>query len=225
MLGYMANPDLGDEHVQEITKKNEESIDNRGWLHSGDKGSMDAHGMVRITGRYKELIIPAGGENVAPVPVEDGVKARCEAISNVMMVGDQQKFCCALVTLKAEGATGDAPGGDDLQAVACQLDPEVTKISQAVDSELVIGAIQKAIVETNKDSKCCPIAPSTIKKFTILPTDFSVETEELTPTFKLKRGFVSKKYDGVIQMLYSDENAKATYVKFVGAPELPPKEA
>ena len=67
MMGYLANPKLGEEHVAEIQKKTAESIDSQGWLHSGDKGCMSPDGMVRITGRFKELIIGAGGENVAPV--------------------------------------------------------------------------------------------------------------------------------------------------------------
>ena len=74
MMGYMANPELGSEHVKEIQGKNAEAIDSQGWLHSGDKGCMDARGSVKITGRYKELIIGAGGENIAPVPIEDNVK-------------------------------------------------------------------------------------------------------------------------------------------------------
>jgi len=61
MAGYMANPELGADHVAEIAKKNKEAIDEQGWLHSGDKGCIDARGMVRVTGRYKELIIGAGG--------------------------------------------------------------------------------------------------------------------------------------------------------------------
>ena len=63
MKGYMANPDLGDNHVKEMQKKNQEAIDDDGWLHSGDKGTVGVNGMFRITGRYKELIIGSGGEN------------------------------------------------------------------------------------------------------------------------------------------------------------------
>ena len=93
--------------------------------------------MVKITGRYKELIIGAGGENVAPVPVEDGVKSRCEMISNVMMVGDKQKFNVAFITLKAQGATGDLPGGDDLDMAFNNADPDCTTISAAMKSEKI----------------------------------------------------------------------------------------
>ncbi len=71
MMGYMANPALGEAHVQEIEKKTAETIDQEGFLHSGDKGMITVDGMCRITGRYKELIIGAGGENIAPTPIED----------------------------------------------------------------------------------------------------------------------------------------------------------
>ena len=110
MLGYMANPDLGPDHVAEIKKKTSDAIDAEGWLHSGDKGCMNTAGMFKITGRYKELLIGAGGENIAPVPVEDAIKKLCPALSNVMMVGDKRPYNCALVTLKCVGATGDSPG-------------------------------------------------------------------------------------------------------------------
>lgn len=69
MMGYLANPDLGAEHVAEIEKKSADAIDKEGWLHSGDKGCRDERGMFRVTGRYKELLIGAGGENIAPVPI------------------------------------------------------------------------------------------------------------------------------------------------------------
>merc|ERR1719181_2728196 len=99
-MGYLANPVLGEAHVKEIEKKTKDAIDDEGWLHTGDKGAMDENGMVRITGRYKELIITAGGENIAPVPIEDCIKKHCLAISYVIMIGDKKKFNTCLVTLK-----------------------------------------------------------------------------------------------------------------------------
>merc|ERR1712199_48115 len=98
-----ANPDMGEEHVQEIRNKLNSAIDDDGWLHSGDKGIKTVDGMVKITGRYKELLIGAGGENVAPVPIENEVKKQCPAISNCMMIGDKKPFMAAFVTLKAVG--------------------------------------------------------------------------------------------------------------------------
>merc|ERR1719486_745959 len=131
-MGYMGNPAFGPEHLKEIEDKNEDAIDKWGWLHSGDKGCIDVNGMVRITGRYKELIIGAGGENIAPVPVEENLKLLCPAISNVMMVGDNRKYNVALITLQAEGSTGEFPGGDQLMGVALEVSPGVTTISQAI---------------------------------------------------------------------------------------------
>merc|ERR1719343_589960 len=115
-----------------MTEKNAGTIDKLGWLHSGDKGCMDTNGMVRITGRYKELIIGAGGENIAPVPVEESIKLCCPALSNVMMVGDNRKYNVALVTLLTEGSTGEFPGGDNLTGAALDVSKGVTTISQAI---------------------------------------------------------------------------------------------
>merc|ERR1719277_1340483 len=117
-MGYLAQEDLGSAHVSEIQKKNAETIDKDGWLHSGDKGMVTKQGMVKITGRYKELIIGEGGENIAPVPIEDAVKKECNGICEVMMVGDRRKYNVALVTLKAVDANGEFPGSDDLDAGA-----------------------------------------------------------------------------------------------------------
>lgn len=206
MMGYLANPDLGQEHVDEITKKCAEAVDADGWLHSGDKGLIDKRGMVKITGRYKELIIGSGGENIAPVPIENGIKKAADGISNIMMVGDQRKFNVAIVTLKAQGATGDLPGTDDLAGAALEVNPETKTISGACKDEKWIKYITDAIQLINKDQT----PPCRIQRFTILPADFSVESAELTPTLKLKRGVVEKKWSSTIESMYA-EGAKGTF--------------
>merc|ERR1719267_447220 len=144
-MGYMACPDWDDEHRQEIQKKTDAAIDADGWLHSGDKGMITEAGMVKITGRYKELIIGEGGENIAPVPIEDQVKKACDGIAEVMMVGDKRKYNVALVTLKAKGANGEVPGSDQLDAGAARVNPEVQTISGAMKDKVWIEAIKKAI--------------------------------------------------------------------------------
>jgi long-chain-fatty-acid--CoA ligase ACSBG len=181
MMGYMANPDMGKEHVAEIQKKTTDAIDADGWLHSGDKGCMDARGMLRITGRYKELIIGAGGENIAPVPIEDNVKKICDAVSNIVMVGDQ------------------LDGG----ALELLPDGNPTTISGAVKNATFIKAITDAIIATNNDGSVCASNASKIQRFTILKQDFSVESEELTPTLKTKRGVVEKMNAAAIEAVYS----------------------
>merc|ERR1711870_53754 len=90
IMGYLASTDLGDKHLAEIEKKTAETIDNDGWLHSGDKGLKTATGLLKITGRYKELIIGEGGENIAPVPIEDSVKGLCDGVAECMMIGNQR---------------------------------------------------------------------------------------------------------------------------------------
>merc|ERR1719376_504936 len=128
MMGYMAQPDLGDAHVADIKKKNAETIDADGWLHSGDKGLITKDGMVKITGRYKELIIGEGGENIAPVPIEDSIKKLCDGVNECMMIGDQRKYNVCFVTLKAVGANGETPGTDALDSGAKMVNPQVTTI-------------------------------------------------------------------------------------------------
>jgi len=209
MMGYLANPKLGEDHVAEMKKKNAEAIDENGWMHSGDKGSRGNNNMFQITGRYKELIITAGGENVAPVPIESALKQNCPAISNAMMVGDKRKFNTVLLTLKAIGATGELPGSDDLEDIA-KIVPGVNKISEAVESPEYIKAITDAIIKTCKDGSVCPSNASKIQKFSILKQDFSVETGEITPSLKLKRSVVAEKHASLIDKLYS---SKETFVK------------
>merc|ERR1712190_271830 len=167
MMGYMAQPDLGQAHVQEITKKTAEAIDREGWLHSGDKGMITRQGMVKITGRYKELIIGEGGENIAPVPIEDQIKKSCDGISEVMMVGDKRKYNVALITLKAKGANGEVPGTDQLDAGAARINPSVQTITSAMDDKVWIDAITKAIKKTNANGKLVPNNAFKIQKFCI----------------------------------------------------------
>jgi len=202
MMGYMANPNFGPEHVKEIEEKNRAAIDKEGWMHSGDKGCIDTNGMLRITGRYKELIIGAGGENIAPVPVEENIKLLCPALANVMMVGDNRKYNVALVTLQAEGSTGELPGGDDLTGTALQVSPGVTKISQAIADPVWQKYIQAGIDATNNNATVCQNNAWKIQKFVIAPRDFSIQTGELTATLKLRRSVAEEMWKGLIDPLF-----------------------
>jgi len=205
MMGYLANPDLGPDHVKEIEKKTAEAIDADGWLHSGDKGMITISGMVKITGRYKEIIVGDGGENIAPVPIEDHIKKCCDGINEVMMVGDKRKYNVAVITLKAVGANGEVPGTDALDAGATRVNPEVKTISGAIVDPVWIDVITKAIQSANENGKVCPNNAFHIQKFTILPTNFSEERLELTPTKKLKRAVVQVSYREVIEKMYATE--------------------
>jgi long-chain-fatty-acid--CoA ligase ACSBG len=205
MMGYLAQPALGAAHVKEIEKKTADAIDAEGWLHSGDKGILTVDGMCKITGRYKELIIGEGGENIAPIPIEDHVKAQCDGIAEIMMVGDKRKYNVALVTLKAIGANGEVPGTDDLDAGAARVNPAVKTITEARSDKTWIDAVTAAIKSANDNGKVCANNAAKIQKFTILPTNFSEQNNELTPTKKLKRKVVEDIYKVLIEKLYSTE--------------------
>merc|ERR1719313_1348823 len=211
MMGYLAQPALGADHVAEIKKKTAETIDAEGWLHSGDKGLITKHGMLKITGRYKELIIGAGGENIAPVPIEDAVKKACDGINEVMMVGDHQKYNVALITLKAVGANGEIPGTDNLDAGAKRVNEAVTTISAAMDDEVWIKTVTDAVMAANNNPKVCLNQTFKIQKFMILPTNFSEQENQLTPTKKLKRKVVEKTYAAQITKMYE---STGTYIEY-----------
>merc|ERR1740123_587278 len=211
MMGYMACKEMGEKHMAEIQKKTAETVDAEGWLHSGDKGLKTEAGMVKITGRYKELIIGEGGENIAPVPIEDSVKGLCDAVAECMMVGDQRKYNVAVITLKAVGANGEVKGTDDLDAGAKRVNPDVKTISAAMDDQTWIQEIQKAIDATNKNSKVVQNNAFSIQKWTILPHNFSEENMELTPTKKLKRKAVETNYAVAIDLMYSEKGKYIPY--------------
>jgi len=211
MMGYLAQQRLGPDHVEEIEKKTAEAIDNEGWLHSGDKGMITEAGMVKITGRYKELIIGAGGENIAPVPIEDHIKATCDGINEVMMIGDKRKYNVALVTLKAVGANGETPGTDQLDAGASRVNPQVSTISAAIGDDVWIQTVTAAVQSANANGQVCPNNAFKIQKFMILPNNFSEEQGFLTPTKKLKRAVVEKAFAKQIDMMY---NSTDTYVRY-----------
>jgi len=210
MMGYLANPDLGEEHVKEIQKKTADAIDAEGWLHSGDKGCLGKNGMLKITGRYKELIIGAGGENIAPVPIEDLAKKLAPCISNIMMIGDKRKFNVCVLTLTVEGATGEVPGGNNLVGAALEVSPGITTIDGASADDKFITYLYDILKQVNKQA---PNNAACIQKFTILPVDFSVETEELTPTLKLKRGVVDAKHKAFIDAMFESKESYVPYKK------------
>ncbi len=173
-VGYFKNQAATDEMLE------------GGWMHSGDLGSLDDDGYLTITGRKKDLIITAGGKNISPSNLEAGVK-KSKYISQVVVIGDKRKFLSALVTLDAETIQPWAKKrgvSDDLTVLA--ESPEVVHLVQtAVD--VANSAVSHA---------------EGIKKFTILPADFTQEADEITPTLKVKRSVVEGKYAQQIDAMY-----------------------
>jgi long-chain-fatty-acid--CoA ligase ACSBG len=189
MQGYMNNE-----------AKCKSAIDAEGWLHSGDVGRIDEEGLVYITGRIKELIITAGGENIAPVPIEDAIKANCPFISNIMMVGDKRKYNVALVTLKSVEDKETGGHKDELDGAAKDTFGDIS-VTEAMDKQEVLDAIQEGITKYNKSALCVSNAQK-IQYFKVLDKDFSVPGGDLTATLKLKRSVVAEKYADVIDSMY-----------------------
>ncbi|RUP31655.1 MAG: long-chain fatty acid--CoA ligase [Mycolicibacterium sp.] len=159
------------------------------WFHTGDLGAIDDDGYLSIVGRKKEIIVTAGGKNVAPAPLEDVMRAH-PLISQAMCVGDQEPFIAALITIDPEAFEGwKQRNNKDAGASVGDL---------AADPALV-AEIQKAVDDANQTvSKA-----EAIRKFQILPVDFTEDTGELTPTLKVKRKVVAEKFAAEIAALYS----------------------
>ncbi|XP_041465614.1 long-chain-fatty-acid--CoA ligase ACSBG2-like isoform X2 [Lytechinus variegatus] len=188
-----------------MQEKTDEAIDEDGWLHSGDLGYIDQDGFLFITGRIKELIITAGGENIPPIPIEDIIKKECPLISNCMLIGDKRKFLSMLVSLKVviEEKTGESTQTLTREAlqILSPLGSSATTVEMAKKDDIVKKEIQRAISEHNKSATS---RAQCIQKFHILDKDFTVAGGELGPTLKLKRPIVNKMYKAEIDALYED---------------------
>ncbi len=158
----------------------DEALEDR-WLHTGDLGRLDEDGFLYITGRKKDIIITAGGKNITPANLENGLK-QSRWVSQAVVVGDRRPYLVALLTLDVE----EAP------ALAEQVGAEGADVAALAHDERVHAEIQKTVDEVN--SHVGPVEQ--IKRFEILPADLSQETGELTPTLKVKRNVVQEKYAG-----------------------------
>ena len=160
-------------------------VDDERWFHTGDVGEIDDGGFLRITGRKKEILVTAAGKNVAPAPLEDRLRAHA-LISQAVVVGDRRPFIAALVTLdEAAASQWAAEHGGDLATL--------------IDGPELRALLQEAVDQANKSvSKA-----ESIRKFSILPVDFTIAAGELTPTLKVRRSVVEKAYAPVIEQLYA----------------------
>jgi len=193
MMGYLFN-----------REKTDEVFDKEGWLHSGDVGEEDVEGFVSITGRIKELIITAGGENVPPVLIEDAIKAQLpEIVSNAVLVGDRRKFLACLLTLRSEIDQDTTQPLDALAPEAkawCEAaGSKAVTVEEAAKDEAVAKGIQEGIDRANSMATS---NAQRVQKWIILPQDFSVPGGELGPTLKIKRHVVMEKNVAAVDGLY-----------------------
>lgn len=165
-----------------------EVLDADRWFHTGDIGVIDPDGYLRITDRKKDIIVTAGGKNVAPQNIENLIKSSSPLISQVMVYGDRRKYLSALITLDPDNAIkfgADNGAGGDYESVT-----QSSAAQEAIQSTIDAANAQLARYET-------------IKKFKILSKDFEVG-EELTPTLKVKRKFANEKYKDVLDGFYDE---------------------
>jgi len=180
----------GDIVMREYWRKPEataETIDGDGWLHTGDVGHVDDDGFLHITDRIKEIIVTAGGKNVAPQPIENALKTD-QFIAQAMVIGDRRNFVSALVV----------PAADVLQPWAAE-----NNIGGDL-ADLCANPAVYAHYEARLEAKMTSFSRyERIKKFTLVPDEFSQENNELTPTLKLKRRVLLEKYAAIIDKMYS----------------------
>jgi long-chain acyl-CoA synthetase len=171
-LGYYKEPEATAETLRD------------GWLYSGDLGAFDAEGFLTITGRKKEILITAGGKNIAPKNIEAALKNH-PLVAEAVVIGDRRKYLTALVTLDPDAAVAFAKEHG--------LPQERLHENAAIRS-----AIQRAVDEVNEELA----RVETVKRFTVLDRPFSIESGELTPTLKLKRKVIAEHFAREIEAMY-----------------------
>ena len=193
-------------HVMKGYFQNEEAtaetMTEDGWLMSGDIGKIDEDGFVYITGRKKEIYVNSGGKNIAPLVIEETMKSIPE-VSQCFLVGDQRKFCSALLTLDIGAVLRDHHGVDaqkvpkDPAEQIAELEGKGSSVEKEVEN--LYKMIDTKVKELN--NQFAP--PEQVRKFTILPRDFSVDHGELTPTLKIRRKQIRENWAEEIERMYS----------------------
>jgi long-chain acyl-CoA synthetase len=166
-----------------------ELIDDDGWLHTGDIGSMDADGFLSVVDRKKELIITSGGENISPAAIENLLVAH-PLIGQALSYGDRRRYVVALLTLD----------GDVAPAWARARGIDASSLAELAEQQAVLEAVGGAVAAANERLA----RVQQVKRWRLLPVEWTAESEELTPTLKLKRRVVHAKYADVIDALYAD---------------------
>jgi len=177
-MGYLNQPE-----------KTAETIDARGWLHTGDVGSIDNEGFVRITDRMKDIIITSGGKNITPSEIENQLKFS-PYVSDAVVVGDKRPYLTCLIMIDQE----------NVEKYAQDHDIPFTNYASLCRAAEIQHLIQREIEAVNVNFA----RVETIKKFFLIERQLTPEDEELTPTMKLKRGFVNKRYATEIDAMYGE---------------------
>ena len=193
MKGYYKNPEATRETIVD------------GWLQTGDVGEIDSEGFLSITGRKKEIYVSSSGKNVAPLVIEETIKS-IPIVSQCFLVGDGRKYCSALLTLDMGVILRDKIGID---ATEIPKDPfeqnqmiinNGKSLSDFTEGKEVHDELSKEVDRLNKNFS----NPEQIKKFSILPRDFSIDEGELTPTLKIRRKQINSNWADTIDKMYNE---------------------
>lgn len=176
-IGYFKDPELTAATLTED-----------GWLRSGDVGALDADGYLHVIDRKKDIIVTAGGKNITPSNIENALK-RESPVSQVMMIGDARPYCTALITLDEAAVLTWARDRGVMVGGYAKL------LAHPALRELVQAAVDRVNAELARVEQ--------IKRFTILPEDWSAGSDELTPTLKVRRRVVHDKYRALIDAMYA----------------------
>jgi long-chain acyl-CoA synthetase len=176
--GYWRNPDA-----------TADVLDADGWLRTGDTGDLDDEGFLRVTGRKKELIVTAGGKNVAPAVLEDRLRAH-PLVSHSIVVGDGRPYIACLITIDAEALEHWKQRNGR---------PATASLADLADDPALVAEIQTAVDDANKAVS----RAESIRRFRILRSDFTEQTGHLTPSLKVRRNVVAKDFAAEIAALYS----------------------
>jgi Long-chain acyl-CoA synthetases (AMP-forming) len=176
-----------------------------GWLYTGDVGKIDSDGFLFITGRKKEIYVSSAGKNIAPLVIEETMKS-IPIISQCFLVGDARKYCSALFTLDVGAILRDNIGLDsniipkDPAQQILMLKENGHELSDFTESEEVRSDIQTQVDLLNQKFS----NPEQLKKFSVLPRDFTIDDGELTPTLKIRRKQINENWSDIIDSLYSE---------------------
>jgi long-chain acyl-CoA synthetase len=179
MAGYYRKPEA-----------TSEAVDEAGWFHTGDIGQLDGDGFLSITDRKKDLIVTAGGKNIAPQPIEALAKTS-KFVSNAVMLGDRRRFPIMLVV----------PNFPALTSWARDQGLEPDNVEALLARAEVQSKMDREVRTTLRDLAGYEVP----KKLLLLPRDFSIEAGELTPTLKVKRRVVEQCHRAAIEELYAEE--------------------
>ena len=193
MKGYYKNPEATSQDIVD------------GWFHTGDVGKVDDDGFVFITGRKKEIYVSSSGKNIAPLVIEETMKS-IPLVSQCFLVGDRRKYCSALFTLDVSVILRDKINVDiakipkDPAQQIKMLEEHSYNLSDFTDNNEVFSELEKEVNKLNNEFS----NPEQIKKFSILPRDFTIDDGELTPTLKIRRKQINENWASEIESMYSE---------------------